>query len=84
MKNPSVQGKEWLIKDYDKILNGFSNPFKRTELEKENQQSKLPVLMHFEKKIDPLLSKAELRFAPVIVRVNKFNEEAAKAFPPAP
>ena len=36
--------------------------------------------MHFEKKIDPLLFKAELRFPPVIVRVNKFNEEAAQKF----
>ena len=36
--------------------------------------------MHFEKKIDPLLSKAELRCPPVIVRVNKFNEEAALKF----
>ena len=36
--------------------------------------------MHFEKKIDPLLSKAELRFPPIIVRVNKFTEESADAF----
>ena len=36
--------------------------------------------MHWTSKISPLIKEVELRKSPVIVRVNKFNEEAAKKF----
>ena len=31
-------------------------------------------------KISPLIKEVELRKTPVVIRVNKFNEEAAKKF----
>lgn len=36
--------------------------------------------MHFEKKIDPSIRKIEMKHPPVIVRVNKFDEESAEKF----
>ena len=36
--------------------------------------------MHWTSTISPLIKEVELRKAPVIIRVNKFNEEAAKKF----
>ncbi len=36
--------------------------------------------MKFKSKISPLIKEFELRKSPIIIRVNKFNEEAAKKF----
>jgi len=36
--------------------------------------------MHFEKNIDPSIRKLELKAPPIIVRVNKFDEDAAEKF----
>ena len=36
--------------------------------------------MHWTSKIDPKIKELELRKQPVIIRVNKFDEESAKKF----